>query len=826
MKRFIILLTLFTATVVNSQDKLNYLKCNHSSNCVCMEHNEVEIQCPQFEPQIFLRITPNNHVHFDCENVSNNEYELIPHYNLDVASFLTVTKCPLIPGKPILDSYLKNIKIDLIRTIQYVSSGVNRGIELEAKHFEGFHDVGRFDLRGNEEEFEHLPADLFENMTNIQWLRIRVPKIQLPADLLLPLTNLDTLELGHNKIETIPSGFFRSQQKLKHLIFWGNNLRKLPKDSFDGLQSVKDLDLSANGLETLDADLLKPLTDLEELNLSSNNLITLPKGLLRHNKRLSSFKLLENRIIMLTLPEGLFANLMNLTNVSIKCGLQTLPEDLFSGASNIQNIFLESNHITTLPDRIFADLTKLKTINLSNNLITSLSEETFRYTASLEVIRLTRNRIKTIPSRTFYSLSLLKELYLDENKIEDVANTAMSGLDNVNFITMKNNSLALSNSSPFQGLKHLHTLDLSYNRIESIIEDFTLENLKILNLNHNNVSSFFFDDLQSFFNRDGLSIDLSYNQIENIKFIEQPQEPMAEFNVDVTGNPLECDCGIWEFSKYLQNPNRKIKFITNHLECSSPPQLTGTLLEKVNRNDLVCPLDNELTEIKYCPRECTCLTRPEDRTLLLNCRSTLNFSMLPSHAELKLKRTELRIEHSNLTKLPTIISPGYQNVTRLHLNNNNLTEFGREHLPLRLELLDLSNNNIESMNKSVIELIKLLPLKPRSLALEGNLIRCDCANQGYVNFIKLMDSENKLANYSAMECIDGTKIQNLDSGKLCKENYVFMMILCIITAIMGLIIGTLAALYYKYQKQVKMWLYAHDMCLWFVTEEELDKVSI
>ncbi|XP_067206519.1 protein toll-like isoform X2 [Linepithema humile] len=41
-------------------------------------------------------------------------------------------------------------------------------------------------------------------------------------------------------------------------------------------------------------------------------------------------------------------------------------------------------------------------------------------------------------------------------------------------------------------------------------------------------------------------------------------------------------------------------------------------------------------------------------------------------------------------------------------------------------------------------------------------------------------------------------------------------------ALFGLI-GGIFGLYYKYQEHIKIWLLAHQWCLWCVTEEELDK---
>lgn len=50
-----------------------------------------------------------------------------------------------------------------------------------------------------------------------------------------------------------------------------------------------------------------------------------------------------------------------------------------------------------------------------------------------------------------------------------------------------------------------------------------------------------------------------------------------------------------------------------------------------------------------------------------------------------------------------------------------------------------------------------------------------------------------------------------------------MISISIVIALMGVIVGVAAALYYKYQQEVKIWLFSRNLCMWLVSEEELDK---
>lgn len=72
---------------------------------------------------------------------------------------------------------------------------------------------------------------------------------------------------------------------------------------------------------------------------------------------------------------------------------------------------------------------------------------------------------------------------------------------------------------------------------------------------------------------------------------------------------------------------------------------------------------------------------------------------------------------------------------------------------------------------------------------------------------------------------DGSDVElaTLTVEQLCPINQGILIVSLVSVSILSLIITILSILFYRFNTEIKVWLYAHNYCLWWVTEEEIDK---
>lgn len=443
---------------------------------------------------------------------------------------------------------------------------------------------------------------------------------------------------------------------------------------------------------------------------------------------------------------------------------------------------------------IFQPLRKLTELHLNNNFIVSLPAKVFQHIGSVRIINLQNNRLSF--ENVFTGIDLNNETYIE----------------------------TLTTASRFQMLHNLEVLNLRNNSIKSIIQDFTLTNLQFLDLSYNNISILTKTDLQ-ISSKQQLEIDLRHNNIATVYFNNFiTEDNPTQMKIYLENNPIVCNCQILDFVKYIKNPElikkTGITMELGELNCTKPEKLRGRSVMDVKPLELTCPFDDPSSNLeKRCPETCSsCDVRLDDRTLLLECYGNLSISSLPNAANSSLQNVELKIEGQGLTEIPSSSSIGYRQITKLFLAGNDIKNVGE--LPPKLVELELQNNQIEVLNDTTIMSLNYSTTL-KSMKLSGNPWRCDCSNLAFINFVQ--KSYTRIVDYSEMKCSNGEFVNTLTASGLCSEDNFIVVLACIILAVFSIIVGTCAALYYKYQKQIKMWLYSHNLLLWFVTEEELDK---
>lgn len=410
-----------------------------------------------------------------------------------------------------------------------------------------------------------------------------------------------------------------------------------------------------------------------------------------------------------------------------------------------------------------------------------------------------------IHENALYAMANLQNLYLEDNQltlndiVSSEAITPFSNLKNVILISLRNNSINMIFNDWMYNNPNLKELDLSYNNFTSLDQsELQFANEIKVNLEDNQIS------------------EINFHDVNTIQFTNT-------VHIQLDRNPLTCDCNLYDFVKYVNSAasnEKKLRINTTNLYCNDLNDVGDTNISDLELRDLVCPFEAEKEE--HCPSVCQCFTRPHDNGLIVNCTNSnlTEIPALPVASAIGRELTELHFENNLLNELPDIHLRGYSEVKEIYAENNRINKLNISNLPSNLTVLKLSNNNLQSIDAQVWEALnKTKNLK--SLSLAGNPWLCNCESKTLLSFVQLR--YRLISDLDQMKCgVDQRKIGKLTFEDICNE-IKWYIVLGSTIAVMGILLGIVFAVYYKYQQEIKVWLYAHNMCLWLVTEEELDK---
>ena len=648
----------------------------------------------------------------------------------------------------------------------------------------------------------------FEGLSKLETLKISGIDSVESSDVFESLVNLKKLILY--EVPT-PEGIFDTMNQLEFLSIRTNTLI-LPAGIFKNQRKLIELRLFCGRESSLDPLIFANLPNLEKLTIEKNCLISWPENIFKNNQKLKFLELQKTKILIL---EKLLAP-MTLRIVSFRnCEILKLSEDLFQNSSNIEELDLSTNKLILLPKDIFVDQIMLRVLDLSINGIMELSDGLFDTTLNMRRLRLTANKL-TIISR--YVKSTNSKQYINNSPTN---RRLFVNLEKLETLSLSYNQLTTIDDS-FRYLGNLQVIDLQFNQLSSTenlfdstwnlekiylggneINEFSLSiysrisNLQIIDLSQNNFQTFCYEIWMNFANQ--LSMNLSYNNISEFKikdFLQLTKIETRQFLLNINHNPINCDCNALEFIQFV---NRQMKpydiynifdLRVNELKCQTPNHLFDRHVRSLSTSELICNVE------KDCPDGCQCQQRPVDNTLIFKCLILQEFPSLSNYTNLNITNTELTYR----------------------LANNKSHKIMLKNIPDDLKQLDLRNNSLQSLDNIIIDRFKSID----KLFLSGNSWTCNCDTAEIVNFYHIFRSQ--IIDADDMMCADGRPFNSVVTKDLCRK---LQKIEIFVVFLMGTsLLGIFSTTYLIFRKEIKMWLYAHNCCLWWVSEEEADKDKI
>jgi len=318
------------------------------------------------------------------------------------------------------------------------------------------------------------------NLTSISWSNNKLQE-PLPDDTFQFLTNLKNLSLVTNEMKSLPN--FRNLFKLETLNLSSNPIM-LSGGVFQGLINLKRLDLSRCKLTSLPAGIFDNLVNLDNLSLRINQFgSSLSGDLFQHLTNLTDLDLVLAGLT--SVPGTIFRGLTKISRLLfIGNKLPTLPVDLFLDLSNLRNLSLTDNGIQTLPAAIFRPLTRLTSLSLDGNVI-SFPDGIFQHLTALASLSFSKCGLVSLPNDIFLDVFNLTTLQLAGNKLSSFGGGVFRTLTKLTSLNLGDAGITLMSADIFQGLIHLNSLSLNGNNISfppgcAVFQD--LGNLKILDM--------------------------------------------------------------------------------------------------------------------------------------------------------------------------------------------------------------------------------------------------------------------------------------------------------------------------------------------------------
>ncbi|XP_053546656.1 toll-like receptor 13 [Bombina bombina] len=421
-----------------------------------------------------------------------------------------------------------------------------------------------------------MACQLFQTLPKLQSLDIKHSKISNnKLQIIGNCTNLTSLTLSTSAIHRLDNNELQTFKNLEVLYLDKCKITKIRKSTWNGLVSLHTLILQRNKLSELESYLFTPLKNLQFLDLSKNHLTYVNNKAFYGLDTLRHLTLKLCNIAFLTKDSFIHLQNLNVLDVSENCIL-TIKDKSFYKLNKLNSLFLSGNKIKTISKYALEGLKSLKYLSLSENFIYKITNNTFKQLRSLVSLDLRNNQMwsfnKLQSPNPFVYLKHLESLDLSYQMLEDfmiVPRTLLEGLQSLKTLNLRGNPSQFFKNVSFDYLSNLTELDMSqiYQDIEGPLQFRAglykkLAQLRYLSLDNNRIRELPEDIFVHLTLLENLS--LKNNRLRNISMnILQNLSHLTFF--DIYLNPLACSCENYWFQNWsLSNPLVQVPFIQSY----------------------------------------------------------------------------------------------------------------------------------------------------------------------------------------------------------------------------------------------------------------------
>ena len=478
-----------------------------------------------------------------------------------------------------------------------------------------------------------------------------------------------------------------------------------------------------------------------------------------------------------------------------KNSLKDLPPQLFHGLDGLLELRLGQNNISLLPDKLFKSQTQIKRIDLDHNKLSFIPEDLFSELKSVEVVHLEYNQISQVDEEAFaIDSSSLREIYLQYNKLTRVPKALLLQRQARN-IDLSFNLLSFQDFNNALQELDMETFLFQHRETASSPQVRLQESLKRISFAYNNFTT--------------VNIE-GFNKTKRALF----ELILRVYEIDLTGNPLLCDCKILALVRWLRswikNGARVGSQQFSTWKCAAPHELKGKAILSIDEDQFKCQRN-----LQNCPPKCLCFVRAIDGTVVVDCKGRNLVTMPP---KVPRGQIELHLQSNNIREIPPY--PYLVNVTALYLTHNKIEVLNASTVQRfqRIQILFIDSNKLTALPRN-IENVSFT-----TLALQHNFFICDCTAKWMKSWLRRQ--KMKIENIDKVLCnsehTQGKAIYTLpDEEFVCKEDTqdssttqsiikekTFKIIAFTLGGFLVVILVTFI-LAYKYRGEVKVFIYTH-----------------